>query len=84
MGVSRSRRPSWTNFRAAMAATGLLIDAAWNSVTASTGSRVATLATPYPLAHSIWCPENTASDTPGTSNAFITSTTTAEIASILA
>ena len=65
--------PSCTSLSAATAATGLLIEAAWNRVIASTASRVLTLATPKPFAHSIWKLRKTATLTPGTSYCRITS-----------
>jgi len=46
MSWSSEKRPSWTARTTAIAATGLLIDAAWNSVLVSTALPVSTSATP--------------------------------------
>jgi len=46
MSSSRENFPSSTAFRTAIAATGLLIDAAWNTVSGVTGAPVSTSATP--------------------------------------
>ena len=43
---SRPKRRSWTARRDTIAATGLLIDAAWNMVSVVTGAPVSTSATP--------------------------------------
>jgi hypothetical protein len=50
MSVSSVNRPSCTARNTPIAATGLLIDAAWNTVPVSTGAPVTTSAIPYPFA----------------------------------
>ena len=50
MSASIENLPSWASRRAAIAATGLLIEAAWNGVFTSTARPVSTSATPYALA----------------------------------
>ena len=73
MSSSSENRPSSTATRAAMAVTGLLIDAAWKRVASSTGMPVSTSAIPYPLAQCIWKSRITATLIPGTPNRSITS-----------
>ena len=51
MSSSSSRSPSCTARRTAIADTGLLIDAAWKSVSGSAGAPLDSSATPYALAH---------------------------------
>lgn len=46
MSSSSVKRPSCTARSTAIAATGLLIDAAWNTVSVSTGAPVSTSAMP--------------------------------------
>jgi hypothetical protein len=63
---SSANRPSWTALIDTIAATGLLIDAAWNIVSTVTGDAVPASARPYPLAQSILKSLITAMLTPGT------------------
>ena len=66
MSASRSTSPSSAKSRAAIAATGLLMEAAWNSVDGVTGVFAATSASPYPLAQSKAPFRYTATLSPGT------------------
>ncbi len=62
---SSDNRPSPTRRSAARAATGLLIDAAWNSVCGVTAAPAPASTTPYPRDHSTAPPLITAMLTPG-------------------
>ena len=70
--ASRSSRCSSTMRIAAIAVTGLLIEAAWNRVEVSTARPVATSAVPYALAQCTWKSFTTAMLTPGTLSLCIT------------
>ena len=63
---SRSTCPDSTSRRAARAATGLEIEAAWKSVFGVTGRPDSTSASPYPRAQAISPSTRTATLTPGT------------------
>ena len=65
-GVSSASFPSSTSRNIPLAATGLLIDAAWKSVFASTESAVPSALSPYPRAHTMRPLSTTAMETPGT------------------
>jgi hypothetical protein len=66
MSASRGRRPSCTARRTIIAVTGLLMEAAWNSVVATTGRPVSTSAVPKPFTQWISKSLMTATLTPGT------------------